>query len=308
MSPMEIIVRPAQSEDREEWTRMRATLWPDSSAESHAEEIAAFLSGDLTGWLAGLQAVAVLVAVRPAGGLCGFVEASIRPMVDGCTTHPVGYVEGWYVDPDLRRQGVGRRLVAAAEAWAASQGCREMASDAHLANSTSIAAHKALGFHEEAPTVRFRKWLPATDGERKAEVKQAHQWAVVPLDGIFAVCRLSPDAPLPTWVACGPVTSITRTADELSVVCRQDVVPESVRCERGWRCLRVAGTLDFSLVGVLASLLGPLANAGVSVFVLSTFDTDYLLVKEDKLEKAIEVLSQAGQRVCPRPGETQPSR
>jgi aminoglycoside 6'-N-acetyltransferase I len=179
---METVVRPPQAEDRAEWTRMRAALWPECSPESHAEEIAAFLTGNLTGWLAGLHAVAAFVAVRPAGGLCGFVEASIRPMADGCTTRPVGYVEGWYVDPDVRQKGVGRRLVVAAEAWASSRGCREMASDAHLANATGIAAHKALGFNDEVPTVRFRKWLPATDGERQAEVKTAHRLTVVTLE------------------------------------------------------------------------------------------------------------------------------
>jgi aminoglycoside 6'-N-acetyltransferase I len=161
MSATHIVVRQPRAEDREEWTRMRTALWPESSAESHAEEIAAFLSGQLTGWLAGLHAVTVFVAVRPAGGLCGFVEASIRPMADGCTTHPVGYLEGWFVDPDMRQKGVGGKLVEAAEQWAASHGCREMASDARLANSISIAAHKALGFSDEPPSVRFRKWLPA---------------------------------------------------------------------------------------------------------------------------------------------------
>jgi hypothetical protein len=121
---------------------------------------------------------------------------------------------------------------------------------------------------------------------------------LVPLDGTFAVCRLATDAPLPGWVGGGPLVSITRTADELSVVCRQETVPEGVRCERGWRCLRVAATLDFSLVGVLASLLGPLADAGVSVFVVSTFDTDYLLVKEPAFQQAEEVLSRAGHALC----------
>lgn len=128
--------------------------------ESHSEEIAAFLSGDLTGWLAGLKAVAAFVAPRLGGGLCGFVEASVRHMADGCTTQPVGYVEGWFVDPDVRRKGVGRKLVEAAQAWAASQGCREMASDAYLDNAASIAAHRAMGFADEPPNVRFRKWLP----------------------------------------------------------------------------------------------------------------------------------------------------
>lgn len=156
---MDTGIRSPRVEDHAEWMRMRMALWPETSAERHAEEIAAFLSGNLTGWLAGLHAVAIFVATRPNGGLCGFLEASVRPMADGCTTHPVGYVEGWYVDPDVRRRGVGRALAQAAESWAVSHGCREMASDAHLDNVASIAAHKALGFADEAPTVRFRKWL-----------------------------------------------------------------------------------------------------------------------------------------------------
>jgi hypothetical protein len=118
-----------------------------------------------------------------------------------------------------------------------------------------------------------------------------------PLDGTFAVCRLAPDTPLPAWAGGGPLVSVTRTADELSVVCRQEAVPEGVRCERGWCCLRAAGTLDFTLVGVLASLLGPLAEAGLSVFVTSTFDTDYLLVKETDFPRAVEVLRRAGHTV-----------
>jgi hypothetical protein len=118
------------------------------------------------------------------------------------------------------------------------------------------------------------------------------------LDGRFAICRLDPGAPFPAWAFSGPFVSITRTADELSVVCPEDVVPEGVRCKRGWRCLVVAGTLDFALVGVLASLLVPLADAGVSVFAISTFDTDFLLVKEEMRERASEVLQQAGHGFC----------
>src|SRR5438045_1250270 len=97
---------------------------------------------------------------------------------------------------------------------------------------------------------------------------------LVPMTGTFAVCKLPPEVPLPDWVVRGSFFSVTRTTDELSVVCDQDAVPDGVRCERGWRCLRVSGTLDFSVVGVLASLVGPLARAALSVFVLSTFDTD----------------------------------
>jgi hypothetical protein len=119
------------------------------------------------------------------------------------------------------------------------------------------------------------------------------------MTGMLAVCKLPNDASIPDWAARGAFFSITRTADELSVVCDQDVVPDSVRCERGWRCLRVGGTLEFSLVGVLASLVGPLADALVSVFVLSTFDTDYLLVKEQDLGRAVEVLMRQGHLISP---------
>jgi GNAT superfamily N-acetyltransferase len=291
---MEVVVRHPQAEERGEWLRMRVALWPEGSIESHAAEITASLTGNRTGWLAGLHAVAVLVAVRPGGDLCGFLEASVRPLADGCSTQPVGYVEGWYVDPEVRRHGVGRQLLQAAEGWAVSHGCQEMASDTHLANALSIAAHTALGFTEEAPTVRFRKWLPTVAGERRAEVQKGHQLTVVPLDGTFAVCRLARDVPLPAWATGGSFVSITRTADELSVVCREEAVPEGVRCERGWRCLRVAGTLDFSLVGILSSLLVPLAEAGVSVFAVSTFDTDYLFLKGQDCPLAVEVLREAG--------------
>lgn len=115
--------------------------------------------------------------------------------------------------------------------------------------------------------------------------------------GVYAVCRLDSDAPWPAWAAGGPFVSVTRTADELSVVCPADVVPAGVRCETGWRCLRVAGTLDFGMVGVVAGLAGPQAAAGVSVFVVSTFDTDYLLAKAVDMRRVIDVLGQAGHEV-----------
>jgi GNAT superfamily N-acetyltransferase len=299
MSAREIVVRQPAAGDEAEWTRMRVALWPEIPAADHAAEVAAYLGGDLAGWLAALHAVAAFVAARPGGGLYGFVEASVRPLADGCATHPVGYIEGWYVDPDVRRSGVGRRLVATAEAWASSRGCRELASDAHLANPTSVAAHKALGFRDEAPAVRFHKWLPTAGDEKDAEAEAPHRLRVVPLEGTFAVCRLAPDTPLPAWAAGGAFVSVTRTDEELSVVCRQEAIPDGVRCDLGWRCLRVAGTLDFAVVGVLASLLEPLVAAGVSTFVVSTFDTDYLLVKEQDFHRAAATLCRAGHRVGP---------
>jgi hypothetical protein len=124
-----------------------------------------------------------------------------------------------------------------------------------------------------------------------------HKLKLVKLPDLFAVCRLDKDAPIPAWGSSGTFVSITRTTDELSIICRQDAVPEGIQSERGWRCLRVAGTIPFSVVGVLASLTAPLADAGTSVFALSTFDTDYLLVKEENLTAAMDVLQRQGHTI-----------
>ena len=120
------------------------------------------------------------------------------------------------------------------------------------------------------------------------------------IPGTFAVCRLAPDAPVPAWAWTGEIASVTRTSDELSIVCRADAVPDGVRCESGWRCLRVEGPLDFALTGVMASLAAPLADAGISIFPIATFDTDCILVKEDALARAIQALTAAGYGIEPR--------
>jgi hypothetical protein len=117
------------------------------------------------------------------------------------------------------------------------------------------------------------------------------------LAGTFAVCRLEPGGVLPAWATTGTFSSITRTTEELSIVCDQGVVPDGVRCERDWRCLKLAGPIPFSMVGVLASLVSPLGEAGISVFAISTFDTDYVLVKEGGFEQVVEALRQAGHTV-----------
>ncbi|MGF1611964.1 MAG: ACT domain-containing protein [Kiloniellales bacterium] len=110
----------------------------------------------------------------------------------------------------------------------------------------------------------------------------------------LAVCRLVPDAALPPWLAWdGGLVSVTRTADELSIVCAEDRVPEAVQAERGWRALKVLGPLDFALTGILAGLAAPLAGAGISIFALSTYDTDYILVRAADLEQALIVLRQS---------------
>jgi hypothetical protein len=110
----------------------------------------------------------------------------------------------------------------------------------------------------------------------------------------FSVSILPPDSAIPAWAATGEVVSITRTDEELSIVCEESRVPADMQAERGWRCLKVAGPIDFSQVGVVASLAGPLAEAEIPIFVISTYLTDYLLVKEESLQKSIECLQSAG--------------
>ena len=117
------------------------------------------------------------------------------------------------------------------------------------------------------------------------------------LSGTYAVCRLEADAPPPAWALSGRFVSLTRTDAELSVVCPEEGVPPDVRAEAGWRCLRVKGPLGFGLTGILASLAAPLASSGVSIFVVSTYDTDYLMVQQRDLDRGVDALRRAGHAV-----------
>ena len=158
-----IPVRAPSLEDKDEWLRMRRALWPDCPEEEHLAEIGGYLGGGglpppaSCGFSTG--DIVTFVAERECGGLCGFVEASIRPYAEGVEAQPVGYVEGWYVDPDMRRQGVGRALIEAAEAWVRSKGCRTMASDALIDNTVSLRSHARLGYREVERLVHFAKDL-----------------------------------------------------------------------------------------------------------------------------------------------------
>ena len=113
----------------------------------------------------------------------------------------------------------------------------------------------------------------------------------------MAVCRFEPSAPLPDWIDRPGFYSITRTAEELSVVCGEERVPSGTESETGWRCFQLLGPFGFSEIGIISSLTRPLAKSGVSVFVISTFDTDYLMVKEKDLATAVDTLKVQGYRV-----------
>jgi uncharacterized protein len=112
-------------------------------------------------------------------------------------------------------------------------------------------------------------------------------------DEHYAICRLSPDAAIPAW-AKGDFVSVTRTKDELSVVCAEANVPSDIQAGRNWCLIQVEGPMDLSIVGVLASLTKPLADADINLFAVATYDTDYLLVPEEKLEAAKVALEHAG--------------
>jgi uncharacterized protein len=114
------------------------------------------------------------------------------------------------------------------------------------------------------------------------------------LPGSFAICRLSPGVVIPDWAPHGAFFSVTSTADELSVVCEEAQIPAHVPNEGDWACLKLQGPFPFSETGILTSFVQPLSERAIPVFAISTFDTDYVLVKRGWLERAVEVLRDAG--------------
>jgi hypothetical protein len=158
-------------------------------------------------------------------------------------------------------------------------------------------AHKALGFEESERLVHFRKRLNDSSPVGTNCSFTLPRLKLIGVAGSFAVCKLPIGSSIPPWAMIGDLFSITRTADELSVVCRQEIVPGGIVCEQGWCCLRVEGSMPFTMVGVLASLTNPLVKAGVGVFAFSTFDTDYLFVKMSDMAKAVASLRSAGHLV-----------
>ena len=143
-------VRRYQDSDLEEVVRLSMALFPHHDRAEHERDIREFVRR---------ADGAMFVIERPDGKLAGYVEAGTRPYADGCESSPVGYVEAWYVDEDVRRSGWGRSLLLAAEEWARSKGYHEMASDALLDNVTSHKAHENSGYVEVDRIVQFRKPL-----------------------------------------------------------------------------------------------------------------------------------------------------
>jgi len=147
------MIRSIEARDAAAWGTMRARLWPHADAGELLRETAVFVA-------AGDPFIdAAFIAEDEAAKPLGFVELSIRDFANGCDSMPIPFVEGWYVEPDARRQGLGRALMRAAETWAAEAGYAELASDTEVANVASQGAHAALGFEETERLVTFRKSL-----------------------------------------------------------------------------------------------------------------------------------------------------
>ena len=134
--------------------------------------------------------------------------------------------------------------------------------------------------------------------EVKEQLEAMKKLSLSLLPDKYAVCQFHPDKHIPYWALLGNFVSLTRTPEELSIVCQQDNVPDDTEAERGWRCVQVQGAFDFSIAGVNASLAIPLANADISVLAIATYATDYLLVKEENVERALQVLEQAGHYIA----------
>ena len=147
-------IRPVKRDDRDEWARMRARLYPDLDPHEIDDWFKVAKEGGTH-----LVGVAVFVADRGDGSLAGFVEIGSRNYAEGCETTPVAFLEGCYVDPDVRRTGLGSGLVQAAETWAVTHGYSEMASDTELDNEISLQAHLSLGYEEVERQICFRKRL-----------------------------------------------------------------------------------------------------------------------------------------------------
>lgn len=151
MDSRPISVRQLEEKDVSGWFRLRKMLWDESTDDEHRAEMSEIYRN--------LETQFVAVAENSDGKLVAFLEASIRPFVEDCETDAVGYLEGWFVEPDYRQNGIGGKLVAAAENWARKRGCTEMASDSEIGNDLSLRAHQSLGYEETSRLVHLRKDL-----------------------------------------------------------------------------------------------------------------------------------------------------
>lgn len=208
-----------------------------------------------------------------------------------------------YVHPDYQRQGVGRKLLDAIGQSLIDRGFDQCIMDSGYPSA------QAIWMKKFGPPYHLLKdywgqgddhmiWLLKASQLISLEVHEDNlrlTMAVIETD--LSVCKLALEDKIPRWALASDWFSITKTRDELSIVCESRLVPKTSKAESGWRGLKVAGPLGFEMLGILSKLSKALAKAGVSIFAISTYNTDYILVKEDKLNAAIRALAVAGIKI-----------
>lgn len=213
----------------------------------------------------------------------GFLDASTPELAIG-------------VVPEARGRGVGGALLPAIMDVARAQGFGALSLSVRRENTVAARLYERNGFVKVAEIgPEYPSWAMRADLSDAGPPPSPLRLDL--LDGRMSVCRLDPSSEVPPWATQATLFSVTRTRDELSVVCPEENVPVGVKHEGGWRVLRLEGPFEFSAVGVLASVATPLTGAGVSIFALSTYDTDYVLVKEEGLEHAVSALRRTGHEV-----------
>ena len=206
----------------------------------------------------------------------GFVDASTPELAIG-------------VVPGARGRGIGGALLAALMDVARSGGFGALSLSVRRKNTAAVRLYERNGFVRAAEIgVEHPSWAMKAELAGGAETAEP-SLTLRRLDGRMAVCRLGPSSQVPNWATGADLFSVTRTPDEPSVVCPEEDVPLEVKREGGWRVLRLEGPFE-AAVGILASVAAPLAEAGVSIFALSTYDTDYVLVREEGLDLAAAAL------------------
>ena len=268
-------------------------------ASGHGDVSDPAISLYLEGW--GRPGDAALVALDPSSGErmgaawyrlmaperpgYGFVDASTPEVAIG-------------VVPERRGRGVGSTLLPALMGVARDEGFGALSLSVRRENTLAVRLYERNGFVPYAEIgTEHPSWAMKAELSGGEERERQRSLKLKKLDGRMAVCRLDPSSGVPGWATGAAFFSITRTADELSVVCPEGDVPDGVRREGGWRILALEGPFEFSEVGVLASVLEPLAEAGVGIFALSTYDTDYVLVGEEGLDGAVSALVERGHEV-----------
>lgn len=275
-----------------------AIHWPPENPEPKPPREVVLSEPSIAHYLEGWSRpddAAVIALDGETGGRIGAAWYRLMPLEDP----GYGFVDaetpeiGMAVRSEYRGQGVGGALLDALAETAWSQGFQALSLSVQNGNPTAMKLYERKGFvklFEDGGAWTMKLELPFKNA-------LDHRLTLTTLDELLAVCRLALDSELPAWATAATLFSVTRTAEELSVVCPEAAVPEGVEREKGWRVLKLAGPFEFSMVGVLVSVAGPLAEAEISIFAVSTFDTDYVLVKDAQLDRAITALRERGHEV-----------